>query len=397
MITKLTTVEELKKIFSEAIINNTDKVTKISDESVLNAIAYGAGKLGQKSLKEIALVESHIFVDSAYGSYLDEIAELNGIKNRAEATVSSGYVRIVGQPGTVYNESLVFKGKGFNFESQETKVLPESGYSYVKVKCLSSGKDTNVDGLEINEVVPKPSGHQYCLNEFKLSGGRDLENDDDLRNRIKESLNQSATKTISFLEQVFMNINPDVLKVFNMGLDNVGDLKIGVSLVNGANLSSGELAELYEKSKDYFSMNELKPDGMNSYGIKIVNIPYFPIDITTRVDLDNSLNPDKIRKEIQIALNKNFNYSNWENGGIIDWIDLINSVKSVEGVNRVLDNYFYPNNDIVVPKNHLPRIRGFNMLNLRGQLITDLQGNLNPIYYPNKIDYNLQATVLKSL
>ena len=40
---------------------------------------------------------------------------------------------------------------------------------------------------------------------------------------------------------------------------------------------------------------------------------------------------------------------------------------------------------------------GFQMLDLKGNMIIDLQGNLNPVYYPNIMDFSYQATVLKSL
>lgn len=41
MITQLTTVDELKQIFLEIFLNKTDKVSDVSNESVLNGVAYG--------------------------------------------------------------------------------------------------------------------------------------------------------------------------------------------------------------------------------------------------------------------------------------------------------------------------------------------------------------------
>ena len=41
MITKITSVDELKQIWLEIFLNKTDKVSDVSDESVLNGIAYG--------------------------------------------------------------------------------------------------------------------------------------------------------------------------------------------------------------------------------------------------------------------------------------------------------------------------------------------------------------------
>ena len=41
MITKITTADELKQIFTEILLNKTDKISDISNESVLNGMAYG--------------------------------------------------------------------------------------------------------------------------------------------------------------------------------------------------------------------------------------------------------------------------------------------------------------------------------------------------------------------
>ena len=73
MITKITTLDELKQIFIEILLNKTDKISDVSNESVLNGIAFGCAKLSQRLLTNQAVVESHIFPDTAYGEYLDAL------------------------------------------------------------------------------------------------------------------------------------------------------------------------------------------------------------------------------------------------------------------------------------------------------------------------------------
>ena len=82
MITKITTADELKQIFTEILLNKTDKISDISNESVLNGIAYGCAKMAQRLLINQAVVEGHLFPDTAYGTYLDDIARSNGIAPR---------------------------------------------------------------------------------------------------------------------------------------------------------------------------------------------------------------------------------------------------------------------------------------------------------------------------
>ena len=94
MITKITPVEELKQIFLEIFLNKTDKVSDVSDDSVLNAIAYGNAKLTQRTLTNQAIIEGHIFPDSAYGEYLDNLAAIRGVAPRFGAVGSTTYVRV---------------------------------------------------------------------------------------------------------------------------------------------------------------------------------------------------------------------------------------------------------------------------------------------------------------
>ena len=188
MIVKLTTVEELKQIFVENLLNSTDKVTKISEGSVLNGVAYGVAKIAQKIIKDVALIEAHQYPDTATGEYLDNIARLRGISPRYSAAGSSTYVRVVGDVGTVYEKDLnKFIGNGIEFAIDETVVLGEEGFGYVKVHSINKGKQTNVPPLAINKIIPAPAGHLYCINEYQTFGGRDDE-DDDLFRKEKNSV-----------------------------------------------------------------------------------------------------------------------------------------------------------------------------------------------------------------
>ena len=65
MITKIIPVNELKQMFLEIFLNKTDKVNDVSQESVLNGFAFGCAKVGQKCLVNQAIVEGHIFPDTA--------------------------------------------------------------------------------------------------------------------------------------------------------------------------------------------------------------------------------------------------------------------------------------------------------------------------------------------
>ena len=104
MITKVTPVSELKQLFLEILMNMTNKVTKVSKGSVVSGVAYGVAKVGQKALKDIALVESHLFPSYAFGTHLDDVANELGIASRFGASGSSVYLFLSAIAGTVYDK-----------------------------------------------------------------------------------------------------------------------------------------------------------------------------------------------------------------------------------------------------------------------------------------------------
>lgn len=399
MFTKPLTLEELQQIFVEVLLTKTDKITKVSPGSVNFGLSYAASKIGQKIMKDVSLLEAHIFPDMASGSILDDIARLWGISPRFTSSQSSTYVRVVGDVGTTYTAGVnTFTGNtGVIFDIEQTTIIGVEGFNYIKIRSQDSGINTNVNSLTLTKVSPKPTGHKYCINEFASFGGRDNENDELFRKRIKDGVNVLARGTLSMLEQVFMNINNNVLKCYYHGINDVGQVVIALLSQNGIDFTNGELNDMLLKGQKYFSLSELKPDGFNGYGISLVNVTWQPIDISCRVLLDASYDPDEVRKEIQIRFNKYIDYRNWKFFQKVEWDDLLDIVKTTAGVTYALDQYFFPQNDIPVAINKLPRIRGFLMLDTNGVLISSGGNTLNPVYYPQIADFSYQSTVLNSL
>lgn len=396
---KVTTSGELKELFVETLLNKTQKITKISDNSGLGAIGFGAGKIGQKALKDIALVKSHLYPDEAFGDSLDEIASNNGIAPRFTSSQSSTYVRLVADPGTVYIQGVhTFSGSnGIVFDLEGDITISDFGFAYGKIRSTDVGLNMNVDPLTINKVSPVPSGHKYVINEYKATGGRDNEQDDLFRQRIKDGPNILATRTIAMIEQVFIKLNPNVLRVFYHGINSGGQLVLAIATQNGINLDDSEIDFLLQNGSEYFSLTELRPVGAQTYSVQIINIDWEPIDISFRVELLPSYNSDDVRRDIQFKMSKLLDFRFWEPGNKVQWDDLLFIVKTTKGVKYVPDNYFFPNSDVAIDKNLLPRVRGFLMLDLNGSVLLDLSGNLVPTFYPNIADFSFQQTVLTSI
>lgn len=395
------TVEELKELFVRILLSRTDKVTKVSEGSVLNGVAYGIAKLSQKSIKDIALAQAHLYPDTAYGQYLDNIANIFGISPRFGALGSTTYLRLVGTPGTVYIAGThSFSGSnGVTFNLPINSTIGLDGFTYARVQSLTTGS-TSVDALTINKVTPIPLGHSYVINEFAAVGGRDIEDDDTFRDRIKNSINLMARGTLAYLQQVFMKINPKVLRVLNYGSNGLGKIRLGVATQDGSDLTNIEITDLYARSAEFLSLSELNPDGIGNIGIEIVNITWESIDISFRGEVFDGYNLDEVRKSIQISMNKLIDYRKFVAGSTIQFVDMIAVIKNTEGMKFVDDENFFMNGidkDFHTDISKLPRIRGFLFLDSNGALQSNGSGSLNPVFYPAIADFSYQQTVLASI
>lgn len=403
---KPSTSIERKLLFLETLINasvnedGSSKISKISNHSVLSGVAGGVAKVAGKAEKDIVLAISQLFPDNAYGSQLDQVADNFGIGSRATALGSSTYIRLVASVGTQYlaNVNYFTSNTGIRFELEQDIVIGSLGFSYVKIRSITTGASTNVDPLSIFKCSPQPSGHINCINEYMATGGRDVESDDIFRARIKDGGNFLARGTLSMLEQVFIKINMKVLKIVNFGTQRDGKLTLAIITQNGVNLTSSELQELLEKSSKYLNLNEYRPFGTNFVGLKLVNIDYQVVDVSMRVQLNSSFNPDDIRKQMQINLSKYLDFRYFDAfRNQLQWDKMLQICQNIPGVVYIPDQYFYPRTDLVVDVFTVPRLRGFLMLNLEGQVIVNYNNTLSPVYYPNVIDESFHRTILKNI
>lgn len=398
MITKIVPVQELKQIFLEILLNKTDKVNDVSAESVLNGIAFGCAKVGQKCLVNQSVVEGHLFPDTAYGSYLDELAAIRGIAPRFGAAPSTTYVRFIGEEGTFYDsaELILYATTGVSFTLEEDVTIGANGYAYAKVRATSDGANTNVDPLSINRMNIVPQGHLSVTNEYRASGGRDYEDDELFRQRIKDSVNQLSRNTMSYLEQVFMKINDRVLRLHKGGMTADGKMNLIVVSVNGQDFTQQEFDEILSRSEEFLPLNELLRENTD-FALSLQNVDWLPIDVEFRVDIDPAYDQAIVRRNIAIQMNKLFDYRFWNYGDKVEWENLLYAAKNVEGVRYVPDTHFYPSSDINVPRYRLPRIRGFILRDLDGDVIEDNGGLMSDVYYPNTIAEGYAASVLSNI
>jgi hypothetical protein len=83
--------------------------------------------------------------------------------------------------------------------------------------------------------------------------------------------------------------------------------------------------------------------------------------------------------QTQIAKYLDFRY--WEEGVKVEWDDLLQIVKNIDGVDYVPDTNFAPSTDTLVGKGELPRARGFIMRDLDDIILFNNSSNALEVFY----------------
>jgi hypothetical protein len=386
-------------LFLETFFNLQSKVTKASDDSVISGVAGGVARIAGKAEKDVFLALSSLFPELAYGSQLDQVAANNGIAPRFTQIGSTTYVRITANPGTVYQAGVhnFVAQNGIQFALLNDITITDFGFGYAKVVATTTGDITNVDAYTISQVSPQPNGHVSCLNEVSATGGFDNETDDTFKVRIQNGANILARNTLASLEQVLILLDNRVLRIYHQGINDLGQVVIAIATQNGVDFSSNELKTLLDGASGFFTLSDYKPYNKGFYGVIFQNIEYQPIDVSFRVSLDGTRNVDDVRRDIQIQMSKALDYRFFDPSQMaVEWDNLLDVVKTTLGVKYVPDQYFSPRVDIAIDLNKLPRMRSFVMADLNGTVLSSSNGVLNPIYYPNTIDFDY-VSILRQL
>jgi hypothetical protein len=387
MQTKVLTISRLKELVSELFYDKQDSVTKVTDNSVINALFFGVAKIGQKALVDIANVEGQLFPEYASGTVLDDTANRLGVPARFGSRGSSTFLRLVGSPGTQYlaSTNIFTSTSGVSFELAQNITIGDDGFIYANVRSRDVGSKTNVAPNTITRVSPEPTGHYYVINEFSSIGGADEEDDQSFRQRIINYPNIISENTLEKLNQVFISINSNVLRTVYRGLSTTGRNRLCILTQNGSELSNSELDDLLSNSADYFAITDLRKFGNNVLGIELENASFYPIDVDFRADVIQNYDPDSLRIDIQAEFARKIDYRFWNDGDVIQWDDLLQIVKDIQGIRSVPDKRFFPQQDIEVPIGQFPRFRSFIMRDLDGNILVDKQGNLDPVFFSNTL------------
>ena len=149
--------------------------------------------LEKAEMLEFHLVETLkiMFPMWAYGEWLDYHAKGRGI-TRKPANPASGELLITGVPGTTIPAGFRFAAPAtadtpaIEYQTTEKYTIGEDGTVRVQVTAVEPGTKGNVPANTVTLMMTPIKGITSVNNETAITGGTEVESDDELRNRITE-------------------------------------------------------------------------------------------------------------------------------------------------------------------------------------------------------------------
>lgn len=191
-------IKRAKELFGEDI--------DTSDQSVL-------GKFIRISAYDQAIAEEEIeavyfarFPDTASGQSLDRLLVFTGLtRNPAEPATYS--VKATGAAGhTIPAGFLVGTESGLTYYTVQEATIGEDGTCLLTVSCTQSGSLGNVVAGSIDRVVNPDASVTSVKGQERLSAGRDVESDKDLRARLKAAIAGSGSCNENALRSALLRV-----------------------------------------------------------------------------------------------------------------------------------------------------------------------------------------------
>ena len=162
------------------------------------------------SLSLLWQVLEHIYnqnnLHSAEGINLDYLCERAAIY-RFPALKSIGYVIISGKRNkTIYKGFRVGKIDGTIYETVENTTIGENGKAKVLVQSVEKGSFNNAEVNEIIKIINPEIDIDSVNNEEKIITGRDIETDEQLRQRYELSFTATGKATLDSIRTHILKI-----------------------------------------------------------------------------------------------------------------------------------------------------------------------------------------------
>ncbi|HVG51532.1 MAG TPA: baseplate J/gp47 family protein [Xanthobacteraceae bacterium] len=161
--------------------------------SVLRVLSDAQGGLCHLTLQYIDWLALQLLPDTAETEWLDRhgaiwLVNADGTVGRKRATFAEGWVEFTGTSGTVIPIGAFLTGAGSDggYETTE-EITIGTGPTQGHVRALDAGISGNLEGGATLALVSVP-GADTTVTVIEITGGVDAENDDDLRARILQRI-----------------------------------------------------------------------------------------------------------------------------------------------------------------------------------------------------------------
>jgi Baseplate J-like protein len=219
------------------------RLTDRNPGSVTTTLAEAFARQFAVLHKQMQMVYESAFVDTASGPSLDHIAALLAL-TRKDAKFASGEVlfkRSTPAPAdiSIPAGTVVSTDDGQNFETTDRRTLRRDQLSVVSpIRAQAEGAGGRVDAGKIVTVNRPIFGIESVLNERATFFASERETDDELRRRIKGSLERAGRSTMEAIRQSLIEDVPE-LSESNVALteqtDVPGFLDLRLGVADGSN------------------------------------------------------------------------------------------------------------------------------------------------------------------
>jgi len=181
------TLKEVRSLVRDNVRASLPGADASVPNSVLRVLSDAQGGLAHLTLQYIDWLALQLLPDTAETEWLDRhgaiwLVNSDGTIGRKQATFAEGWVEFEGITGTVVPMGTVIGGTTVSYETTEeitigTTVTPAT------VRCLDAGAVGNqIEGARLSVISVIPG--VLSVVSGLITGGVDVENDDDLRMRV---------------------------------------------------------------------------------------------------------------------------------------------------------------------------------------------------------------------
>lgn len=228
------------EIINKYISANLDGMTKITDFTIGSEAYHLADVMASLMLEHRELVDTNYrmsMIHTAEGEFLDNYGDMVGV-HRIGSNPSIGEVRFTRLGADTTNPIVITDGSQVSTDDAISFIVDNNGQDLTipsgstsitaPVLCEQDGAYTNVLANTITLVMGDLGNFVSCTNDNAMTGGADIESDEDYRSRILLSPYDVPTGSLAWYENVSLTLD-SVHDVYIYKGETSGDADVNIT------------------------------------------------------------------------------------------------------------------------------------------------------------------------